>query len=352
MKKIKKILRNKLLRSLFLLLLWVLLTVWYIVTFDTSFSIWSFNHSNNEINSLNFNLLNKGDSIRGEFIAQDNNLGIVSVRFDTYIRPPYKYEDQLLFRLKEKGSTTWYYSSVYRSGLIYDVPFFPFGFPQIENSKGKHYQFEIRSLNRNETNGVSIKNRFPIFQSKYKYNKNELLQDKKELLGFIILKFTNAFKTPDVIFASFTYILPFVFYFLWIFFLEKSFNKAINNIRKYFIGLQGTKVGFTIKSLQFLFSRLDNFIIFVVLVDTLFFQVKNTLVYLLILILWIKTLRLYTNESTKSFIIGISFLILCPILLLFNLGPTAENAAAWAFIFILSGLISEMFYSEKNQNKK
>ncbi len=225
--KIKKFRKDKKLMKhviaiLLLLGLWVLLTILYVVNFDTSFSIWSYNHQSTDIKNLNYNLIYKGETFKGEFMAQDNNLGIVSLRFQTYIRPPYSLEDQYLFKIKESGAKNWYYQNTYRNGLIYDVPLFPFGFPQIPDSKGKTYDFEITALNTNSVNALSISTRYPVLQSKYKYSGPELLHNKKELISFLVIKFSNAFKTPDVIFTSFIYFLPFLFYLIWISFLKKS----------------------------------------------------------------------------------------------------------------------------------
>jgi len=186
--------------------------------------------SNSDIKNLNYDLFHKAETFKGEFVAQDNNLGIVAVRFETYIRPPYQYEDQLLFKLREKGAKSWYYQNIYRSGLVYDVPFFPFGFPQISNSKGKAYQFEITTLNTNAINKLSISNRKPILQSKYKYIGKELLHNKSEFIRFLIIKFSNAFKTPDVLFSSFIYLLPLLFYLVWISLLEKFFRPLTNRV--------------------------------------------------------------------------------------------------------------------------
>jgi len=345
----KKFLRNAAI-SVLLLGLWLFLTVWYVVTFDTSFSIWSYNHPSSDIPNVNYNLIYKGETFKGEFMAQDNNLGIVSVRFQTFIRPPYAYEDQYLFRIKEKGASSWYYQNTYRNGLVYDVPFFPFGFPQIANSKGKIYQFEITALNTNSVNQLSISTRYPILQSKYKYSGHELLRNRNELAKFLIVKFSNAFQTPDVIFSSFIYLLPFIFYLIWISFLEKIMSPFTNKIEGVVERLENTILGPFIKLIKRLFIyNLDLFLIFVVFVDILAIQLNNDVKYLVITALWIATLRVYKKESKKSFIVGLALIALCPLFLTFKSEPTAEQAGAWAFMFLVAGTIQILIES---QNEK
>lgn len=184
-----------------LLLVWIFLTLLNVMTFDTSISIWSFNHPSSSFSQISFDKLNKGDKIAGEFKAKDKNLGIVGIRFQTYIKPPYLLEDEIFFRIKEKDSKDWYYENIYRNGLVYEVPFFPFGFPQVNDSKGKTYYFEIISTKGNNNNSVSVSSRFPTLVTKYKYSKEELLDDKKLLVSFLANKIYNSMLNPDIWFS-------------------------------------------------------------------------------------------------------------------------------------------------------
>jgi len=333
------------------LIFWLFLTVLYVITFDTSFSIWSYNHPNSDIKNVNYSLIYKGETFKGEFTAQDNNLGIVSIRFQTYVRPPYNYEDTFLFKFKEKRSSKWYYQNTYRSGLIYDVAFFPFGFPQIVDSKGKIYDFEITSLNGNSINAVSISTRYPILQTKYKYSGHELLQNKNELAKFLIVKFTNAFETPDVIFSSFIYLLPFLFYLIWISFLERILAPFTGQLQRYIERLENTYLGTFVKFFKKIFIyNLDNVLVFIVLVDILIIQLNNDVAYLVITILWIATLRVYKEKSRKSFIVGLVLIALCPLFFAFKSEPTAEHSGAWAFMFLVAGTV-QIFLEQRSASK-
>lgn len=352
-KEIEKIFKNKLFRVLALFLLWIFLTFWYVITFDTSFSVWSYNHKNSNIKNLNFNLFYKGEVFRGEFKAQDNNLGIVSIRFQTYTRPPYKYEDKYLFRLKEKNAKKWYYSNIYRSGFIYDIPFLPFGFPQIKDSKGKTYEFEIKTLNTNKVNKISISKRYPILQSKYKYSGKELIKNPKEMFHFLIIKLTNAFGTPDIIFSSFIYLLPLLFYLAWILVLEKIKNPLVKKIVTVIAVLERSPLGPLVRLFKKIFIfNLDYFLIFIAITDVLITQLSNDIIYIVLLVLWIKTLFAYKKDSKQSFVVGLTLIVTCPLFLIIKLEPTAEKAAAWAFMFLVAGTIQILIEQGKYNKKK
>jgi hypothetical protein len=343
-RKIKIFLGSKVFKVSLLLALWLILTIWYVVVFDTSFSIWSYNHPNSDIKNLNFNAFYKGEMFKGQFKAQDNNLGIISIRFQTYIRPPYSLEDKLLFKLKERSASKWYYVNTYRSGLIYDVPFFPFGFPQIKDSKGKTYEFEITALNTNSVNRLSISDRYPVLQSKYKYSRKEMLQDKKMLIRFLLIKFTNAFMIPDVVFSSFVYLLPLAFYLAWISFLKKIFKPITDQSKKIIEKLNNNVIlGPFIRLFKKIFvHNLDYFLVIVVFVDILMIQLVNDVVYVVILILWMFTLRTYGRSSKESFAFGLLLIALCPVYLMKGLGPTAEKSAVWAYLFLVAGMVQAL----------
>lgn len=358
--RFKKLFENKFFKMVLipvaLFMLWFGLTCLYIISFDTSFSIWSYAHPQLDFTSLTFNNLHKGDLIAGHFIAQDNNLGIISIRFKTYIRPPYAYEDKFLFSIKEKGAKNWYCKNTYRSGLIYDVPLFPFGFPQVADSRGKEYEFELLSLNGNNANAVSISDRNPILVSKYKYSRSELLHNKFTFLKFLSKKVYNAMLTPDVWFSSLIYSLPLLFYLFWVSPLKKRlFTPLVKNIDQ-FIKKSESLLVVPFKLIMFLVYlfkhiltyELEWAVIFVVLFDALIIQITNDLFYIIIILLWMITARSYRLSSKNSFQFVLFLLALSPIFLLLNDGTTAENTSVWAFMFLVAGVI-QLFFELRNQ---
>lgn len=343
-----------------LLLLWLGLTFLYIITFDTSLTVLSYNHGKESFNRITFNKLLAGDKISGEFKAQENNLGILSIKFQTYIKPPYLNEDTIVFRLKEKGKKNWYYENTYKDGLIYDVPFFPFGFPKINDSKGKIYSFEVQSLNGNVNNSVALSNKSQILFSKYQVSKFLLLHSKREFAIFIVKKFMSSILTTDVRFSSLIYLLPFIFYLLWLSpFKKKILEPFVKRINR-FIDEHKKEYPFKffIPILKFvkhmLIFELNWILIFTVLIDIFIIQLTNDVVYLVIMGLWIVTLRAYKQNSKQSFLTGIMLLLIPPVFLFMKDEPTAEKASIWAFMFLMVGTIQAIteLRSEKQTYEK
>ncbi len=329
---------------LFLLLLWFGLTFSYIIHLDTAFSLLSYNLPQTVFTHLPQGKLEKGDFVSGEFVAQENNLGILSLRFETFFRPAYQNEDVLLFQIKQKDAKNWYYKNEYRDGLVYDVPFFPFGFPIISSSKGKTYEFKITSLKGDSSNSVAMSERWQNIAAKYKFTKHELLQNKVALLQFSIKKFISSLETIDVLFSSFVYLLPLFFYLMLLSPLGKYLKKPLLFIGQKFFNLGNSRfLKFLLPSFKasqrFSIIFCDTILLGVALIDGFYLQLGNDFIYLLVPILWIFVQRHFRFTSRKTFIVGISMLLFPPVSLLFNLGQIAENMAVWAYLFLVAGTI-------------
>jgi hypothetical protein len=327
-----------------LLSLWFGLTVLYIIHLDTAFSLLSYNLPQSVFTHLSQGKLEKGSFVSGEFLAQDNNLGILSLRFETFFRPAYQNEDLLLFQIKQKGAREWYYKSTYRDGTIYDVPFFPFGFPIIPNSKGKVYEFKITSLGGDVNNSVAISTRWQSIAAKYKFTKGELLRSKVSLLQFSIKKFINSFQTIDVLFSSFVYLLPLLFYLILLSPLKKYVEKPLILIEQKIFDLGKSKfLKFLLPSSdpseRVLIIFFDTILLGVALIDGVYLQLGNDFVYLFVPVLWIAVQKHFRFSGRKTFIVGIIILLFQPFLLLFNLGQIAVNLAVWAYLFLVAGTI-------------
>lgn len=346
--KNKKSFLKYILTPLFLLGLWFILTAIFIIKWDTSLSVISFVIPREDLTTSTFGKMHKGDILTGKFKSPEDNLGILSIKFVTFNRPPYKDEDIILFRIKEEGEKSWYYHNTYRDGLIYDVPTFPFGFPEIKNSKGKVYIFEIKSLNGNDNNSVALSNKGQIIFGKYHVDKTIVMHDKKQLIYFAIAKFINSIETTDVKFSSFIYLLPFIFYIIWISPLkEKTINPFIKKLNVIISKLEKNNVFspyiLFLKSLKTIIRyNLHWFLLIVVLTDIFIIQLTNDITYLVIIFLWIAILRAYKLESKASFIIALVLLIIPPIFFLLKDQPTAEKGTVWAYMFLVAGTIQAL----------
>lgn len=194
---------------------------------------------NNSLNlQQNIELL-KGNKIFGEFKAKHNNLGIISIPFDTHYRIN---DDYLIFRIKNKNQANWFYENKYKVDQFQNKKYFPFGFPEIKNSKNETYQIEIESVQGSDDNFVSV-NKYSQILSKYSYPKTYLLENKKELIPFLINKSTSFFRHLTINNLLFVFILPVLLYF----FLNypatgKYLNIVLNNFPKNKVVSQNEKI--------------------------------------------------------------------------------------------------------------
>lgn len=265
----------------------------YILTSDLSFTILSNYYGKNILTNF-INPLKKGDVVKGEFKARENNLGIVAVAFD----PRYKTWDDIIFRIKEKGQSTWYFSNKYWAGQLIDFQHFSFGFPNIKVSKNKTYQFEISSLVAKQGEGEGINKKFPSVIVKYQFQKNDLLSNKLNLFKFLIKKFVSNLSTPEFIFIFLVSLTPFLIYLFYL----------INNL----FALRML----TIVPLILLFG--DIFIIrkiytsvFIILLFLLFFNFKNSkLLYLLCFLLLLMPVIVIMNFSYMQYKVNLWFVLI------------------------------------------
>lgn len=352
----KKINKNLIFISI-LILFWLSLTLIYIFNSDLGLTVLSYNEGKESFNNLTYKKLYKGDKITGEFKAHEDNLGIISIRFKTSIKPPYDKEDLIVFRIKERGITKWYYENTYKDGLIFNYPFYPFGFPPIQNSKNKYYDFEIESLNGNSINAVSISDKNQTLFSRYQIPKSVILHDKKSLLDFLVKKFLSAILTTDIRFSSFVYSLPLIFYILWGTRVKRytiiPLRRRLNFLTEFIVNSAFfNKISpflWPLKSVSLSIS--DCLIILTTVIDIFIIQINNDLIYIVAMGLWIVTLKANNFESKKPFIFAIILLIIPPIFLNFGDVQTAEKAALWSFAFLVAGTVQILIEEIRNWYK-
>jgi len=145
-------------------------------------------------------------------------LGIVAVRFNTYFRIN---SDSVKFRIKEQGSSKWYYENVYKVDQFQPNDYFTFGLPIISNSKGKTYDFEIESVKGVKYDAVAISKIQPIFITKYQYPKTLLLSNPKIFLVFIFQKALYFLTSPQLILSTLIFALPLFVYLFWVLLLYR-----------------------------------------------------------------------------------------------------------------------------------
>ncbi len=297
-----------------LLLLWISLSLFY--SSYRSFTVLQYGHKTDVSNNFGERQLLKNQKIQGKFVAKENYLGIISIRFGDIPKVDYDEEDLILFRIREKGQQDWIYENKYRSGSFLQNQYFPFGFKQIENSKGKVYEFELISLNGEEFNSVEIKNTNPIYFSKYKFPKNEIFKDSNSIIKFMTKKLITFANSYDALLSSFAFLIPFIFYMLWIIFFEiwvKS--KGIINRRNLFI----------------------TFVSALIISEIIFYEFIIAGFMLGLLALWVFTVYVCKLKSTTTFTLAFILLAISIISLYFDLGVSADKASTYAYFLIIVG---------------
>jgi len=235
MKKIIKIINSYkiiwlVLIPLFLLMFWIICGI----LFDSRVSFSSIEKEGQNARLINVNgKLLKGQKVRGEFTSPENYMGIMVLKFNSYTKSDYRGEDVLQFKIKEKNSKEWYYLNNYRSGMLEHQLLFPFGFPVVENSRNKTFQFELESLYGNSTNSVDVSSDAPYIFTIHKYPKPEIMGSKIRLLSYLFKKTSISLASMDFLLRSSIYLLPFMFY---SFFQIISRNKTTAR-RKYLVAV-------------------------------------------------------------------------------------------------------------------
>lgn len=287
-----------------------------------SFTVLVNGYNANHYTKFQLDGLHKGDVVSGYFQAKENNLGIVAVRFNTYDRIN---TDQVVFRIKEEGNKDWYYQNSYKVDQFQPNELFTFGFPPQSNSKGKEYVFQIQSVKGYAGNAVAVSPLSPAFVVEYQIPKAYLLSSQKIFITFLFKKIVYSFSDINFAMASLTYLIPLLLYFTWLIYFKKRMRS--NNFILFFIFL------------------LDMFSV------VLFMNELNGPTVLLLLLIWIILIFWYHLESSVSYLIALVLLALCTLVLILGNSVIAENAAIWAYYFLMTGtlqVVYELWRKPKN----
>lgn len=279
-----------------------------ILTYSEKFSILSFFYNKNNFSTFQTSELLKGQKITGNFKAKENSLGIVAVRFNTHTRIN---EDSVIFRIKQKGESFWYYKNSYKVDQFQPNSFFTFGFPVINNSKGKTYEFEIESVHGKSGNAIALSVIEPSFMAKHQFF------DEKYTARYVIKKIINSFSNTDFIFHSIFYFLPLVFYILFVLLNLKFISK----LRALLI--------------------LNSIVIVLDIFNFINLHSSGALVFLILGFLTIQV-RYYKIESRVLFSTVLLFFLFSPIFLLLNKDIIAERLIIWGILILFVSLIIEI----------
>jgi hypothetical protein len=322
-----------------LLLLWLALSLFFASKY--SFSVIYSAYGKGDFVSLKTDELLAKQKVSAKFKAKENNLGIISVRFKTFRRIN---NDKVIFRLKEVGRKDWFYQHTYKVDQFQDNDYFTFGFPIILDSEGKTYYYEIESTKGKKGDAVSISTTPPVFIAQYQFSKQHLFANKTMIPAFFIKKIAYSFSDINFVVSSLVYLLPFIFYIFWCYLARPLIEINFKPYLKVVLRNWSIQLGNYSREKYMLF-----YIYFIAILILVFFMnVTNNYTYLTLIGSWILLIVIYRFESSVSYLLGLFFLLLCPVLFILNQEAIAENAAIWAYFFLVIGTMETIVELTKN----
>lgn len=292
---------------LILFLLGIKLTLLSIELKGERFNVVVQNLGWNSLSYLKASELMAGEIISGEFTAKNNNLGTVAIRFDTLKRIN---NDALRFKIKEKGSTQWYYNNDYQTQVFSPDQLFPFGFPKISDSAGRIFQWEIESVSGKEGNAIKLSRLEPVLQIKYEFVQRELIKNPKAFIIFSIKRF------GDIINSEYLPLLVIYFSPFFVYLIGIVFTSGIN-ARDLILAL----------------------LVFLIVANISDVGPGNDYVFGTISILWLVINFIFGLKGKLSVVLGLIFLLLTAIFLSVGNELLSERIAIWAYLFLLAGVI-------------
>ena len=308
-----------------LIILFVLLVFAFMMSFflnpSSATTVITHYNNNNDLIQWSQEELLKGKEIIGHFKAKENYLGILSFRFNTFERIN---NDVVIFRVKQNGSKNWYYQNFYKVDQFQPNDFFTFGFPIIDNSEGKIYDFQIVSTAGKKGDAISVSNIEPVFATKYQFPKSLILSNPKFAFSFLVKKIIVSFSDIGFYSAFFVFILPFIFYLIWV------------------IPPKKPDIG---KQILFLMIFLE------ILIEIILPLEFNNWIVLGVLGIWVLLIIFYKLKFTSAFLFSALLLTSVPFIFVSGYELSAEKFAILSYAFLLIGTLHLSINVVKNLNK-
>ncbi len=195
---------------LFLLFLWGALSFLFLphhsfTTVTQKFSI--------DKNKLPIKKFAQEYKIKSEFKAEYSHLGSISIH-QSIITDHLESTDRLIFHIREKGKDNWYFEAIYDNGFFNGHKYFPFGFPIINDSKGKTYEFEV--ISTFSVDNVDISKNNPHYIVLYQYTPKEMI-NSGELREELLKKLASNLLDKQFLVYSSIFLLPLFLYLFYLF---------------------------------------------------------------------------------------------------------------------------------------
>lgn len=324
--------RNKLFFGIHKIIIWgiipILLTLGAVVTSliyyrEVSYSTLQYQHPIASIQFPKGDELIPGNTIHGEFIARENNLGALGIKVTTFNRIN---NSAIAFRLREKGKIDWYCYNTYFTDRFPNDEYYPFGFPVINDSFGKTYEFELLAGSGESGNAIGIRKNTNAFVSRYTFNKQKIVSNNKILISFLEKKSVNLITNVNYLLFLAIFFVPLVLYFLVV--------VGWKNIQK------GNKNSFYHYAL--LMFVLTVYIVYPVLMKT------NIVLFIALLILFISLI--YKIAYQRLFTVAAILIFFCPLWLYIQKEEMANRSTVLVFFLMVDGmilLVKELYIRKK-----
>lgn len=264
-----------------------------------------------------------GVILKSQVEAKVNNLGGVGVRFYNFDKIN---DDVIIFRIKEKGNDEWYYRNEYKVDQFQPDQIFTFGFPILENSDGKIYEFEIESVNGSSQNAVGISRYVPRVTTKYKLARDQVFGSLELFVFFIWFKLLNLLVSSEFLLRTMTWLMPFLLYWIGLLFFVKKYKGFDIYVDK-FIDILKIKKWFWFVPL--LLMCVEIFVI----------KVSNDLLLLMLLFYGVVSIRVSDIRALHVLCLCILLFLLYPIFFMIGLIEISEKIAIWGYLLIFVGIL-------------
>lgn len=285
------------------------------------FSVIAQPHSSSEILNSPQGLLLKGKSVEGEFIAKENYLGQVMLQFKEFAKNTNRLEDILVFKLKEKGEKEWYFTGTYKARLFENSLYFPFGFPPIENSRGKTYVFVFTSLYGNEENAIEVDKNSLNLTTAYQFPRSEILKSKKDSFDYLTRKISTSVVDVHFLLSSTFFLVPLLIYIMGFLYFRKFKNRNL------------------LPSL---------FVLGMIFINIYFFKEINVGILVFLIICWIFVCIVQKLESSVSFAIAFILIPVWTLLTYFHINNFKNELNVWVYSFLVIGLIQAVLEEKRS----
>jgi peptidoglycan/LPS O-acetylase OafA/YrhL len=151
-----------------------------------------------------------------EFTAQEDDLQVLAGNVHKVSENEKLNTSQnFIFKIKNKDAKDWYAVNTYDYALIPPSNNLPFGFPAIQDAKGKKYIVELSLSNPKAVNYTELDISEEALKNIYKVDKKTLLTNPLKLISFVLYKGERVLANTEAQ-SVFMLLLPFIFLSLYL----------------------------------------------------------------------------------------------------------------------------------------